>query len=166
MADLLSGAVTGFLAIVGVAVGAVLTRRREHDADWRKYKLEHYREYMAALSGIVEGRNIEATAHERYADAVNALMLVASGRVLKALNALLVETSSPQRSRKAHDRLLDVLLRAMRDDVQPRGGDDSGLPPFRLITVPQSIYQRAQLDASASPAINPTQGDDPSGSAR
>ncbi|MBF3898327.1 hypothetical protein ACGYV8_25785 [Burkholderia pseudomallei] len=166
MADLLSGAVTGLLPIVGVVVGVLLTKRREHDADWRKSKLEHYREYMAALSGIVEGRNIEAAAHERYADAVNALMLVASERVLKALNALLVETSSAHRSREAHDRHLDNLLRAMRDDVQPRGGGDSDLPPFRLITVPQSINQRTQLDASMPSTINPTQGDDPSGSAR
>ncbi|AIO70264.1 hypothetical protein [Burkholderia oklahomensis] len=166
MADLLSGAVTGLLPIVGVVVGALLTKKREHDADWRKSKLEHYREYMAALSGIVEGRNIEAAAHERYADAVNALMLVASARVLKALGALLVETSSPQRSREVHDRLLDDLLRAMRDDVQPSGRDDSGLLPFRLITVPQRIYQRAMADAGTPPTINPTQGDDPSGTTR
>ena len=78
MNALLTGVVTGCLAIVGVILTSYLTRKREHDADWRKTKLEHYREYVAALSGVIEGRSIPAAAHERYADALNALALVAS----------------------------------------------------------------------------------------
>ncbi len=56
----------------------VLTKKREHEADWRKAKLEHYREYVAALSAVVQGREITPSAQARYADAVNALTLVAS----------------------------------------------------------------------------------------
>lgn len=88
------GVITGFSAVAGIAVGVLLTRKREHDADRRKFRPEHYREYVAAFSGVVEGRVIEADAHERYADAVNASMLVGSLRGPKALDALLDETSS------------------------------------------------------------------------
>ncbi|OXJ36013.1 hypothetical protein CFB82_12295 [Burkholderia sp. HI2714] len=145
MNALLTGVVTGCLAIVGVILTSYLTRKREYDADWRKTKLEHYREYVAALSGVIEGRSIPAAAHERYADALNALALVASGEVLAALYAYQDETTyrNADRSRATHDRLLNDLLRTMRDDVQPNTGKGVELPPFRLIGVPPLTYADA-----------------------
>ena len=53
-----------------------LTKARERESEWRKLKLERYREYVSALSGIVEG-SATSEAHKRYADAVNELQLVA-----------------------------------------------------------------------------------------
>jgi len=43
--------VIGALAVASLTY--IFTRRREHEADWRKMKLDHYREYIAALSGVV-----------------------------------------------------------------------------------------------------------------
>lgn len=150
MASFLTGVVTGCLAIIGVVLTSYLTRKREHQADWRKTKLEHYREYVTALSGVVQGRLISAEAHERYADAVNSLMLVASGQVLEALYALLAETSSPNRSDEVHDCLLNDLLRAMREDIQPGDASELGLPAFRLTTVPPRAYLEHLSDAQQS----------------
>lgn len=108
-------------AILTATLTAVLTKRRERDADWRKLRLAQYQEYIAALSGIVEGRS-SVEAHRRYADAVNSLLLVAPEAVLRARDAFLIRNSVSQAPlpREEHDRLLTVLLRAMRRDVHPR----------------------------------------------
>jgi hypothetical protein len=100
---ILAALASGVFALVGVIVTSVLAQRREHEANWRQTKIEHYQEYVTALSNIVSGRSTPA-AQERYADAVNALALVASSAVLDAVHAfqLTVEpdTQSKRRSRK------------------------------------------------------------------
>lgn len=90
-------------------------------AGWRKAKLEHYRQYVAALWGMVQGKAITADAQARYADAVNTLTLVAPPSVLRALYAFQDEISyrNTQRSDERHDQLVNVLLRQMRRDVRP-----------------------------------------------
>jgi len=100
-------------------------------------KLERYREYILALSGMVEERaNLEA--QTRYADAVNSLMLVAPPFVMSALDALLAETSYRNMDKNAErqDKLLGDLIRLMRKDIQPKPlkGDDE--LQFRLLGVP------------------------------
>jgi hypothetical protein len=108
-------------------------------AGWRKAKLEHYRQYVAALWGMVQGKAITADAQARYADAVNTLTLVAPPSVLRALYAFQDEISyrNTQRSDERHDQLVNVLLRQMRRDVRPpqRGGDGPE-PSIRLLSVP------------------------------
>ncbi|CAJ0688402.1 hypothetical protein [Ralstonia wenshanensis] len=130
---------TGLFGLLVAVVTYALTKKREHEADWRKAKLEHYREYVAALSGVVQGRAVTADAQARYADAVNALTLVASPSVLRALYAFQDEISyrNTQRSDERHDQLVNVLLREMRRDVRPpqRGGDGPE-PSIRLLSVP------------------------------
>jgi len=118
---------SAILPFVGGIFGAVLTYilagRKEHAGDWRKLKLEQYREFILALSGIVEGRSNE-TAQLRYADAANAMMLVAPAPVYQALQAFLTHNSStnlPSWRRDEHDRLLNILVRAMRMDTDPSG---------------------------------------------
>jgi len=130
---------SGVFAILVVVVTYFLTKWREHEADWRKAKLEHYREYVAALSGVVQGRNVTREAHARYADAVNALTLVASPSVLTALYAFQDEISyrNTQRSGERHDHLVNVLLREMRHDVRPPQRRSYGSElSIRLMSVP------------------------------
>jgi hypothetical protein len=124
-------------AILAVVITAVLTRQREHEADWRKLKLGQYQEFILALSGVVRER-ATPEAHRRYADAVNSMNLVAPATVLAALKAFQRELSyiNSNRSDHRHDQLLEVLIRAMRHDVHPKGlADDHGLP-FRLLGLP------------------------------
>lgn len=118
---ILAALASGVFALVGVIVTSALAQRREHEADWRQTKIEHYQAYVMALSNIVSGRSTPA-AQERYADAVNALALVASPAVLDAVNAFQREISyrNTARSDVQHDALLSEVMHAMRKDVQPR----------------------------------------------
>ncbi|WP_322056516.1 hypothetical protein [Paraburkholderia sp. J63] len=103
---------------------------------------------MGALSGMVSGRATPA-AQERYADAVNRLTLVAPPAVLKAVYAFQDEISyrNTHKSDKAHDRLLSVVIHAMRNDVQPRKMADREPAPFRLLDVPPpTAYQQKRQD--------------------
>ena len=57
--------ISGACAVVAALGAAVLTqyfgRKRDHEADWRKMKLEHYKEFITALSRVV-GRDSGASA--------------------------------------------------------------------------------------------------------
>ena len=51
-----------WVAVIGAAAGLLtaaftyaITKRREREADWRKLKLEMYREFTTALAGMAEG---------------------------------------------------------------------------------------------------------------
>lgn len=124
-------------AVVVVALTNYFAKGREHEADWRKMKLERYREYILALSGTVVERDTPE-AQERYSDAVNGLQLVAPPEVLLALNAFLAHTSfrNPDNNIERHDQLLSILVRSMRQDLQPAyKGKDENLT-FHLLGVP------------------------------
>ena len=69
----LASAVTAILAVI---VTYILTKRREHEADWRKLKFAQYQEFVLALSGIVDER-ATSVSQARYSDAVNSMALVA-----------------------------------------------------------------------------------------
>lgn len=133
----ITAGVSAVSAIIAVIITYVLTKRREHEADWRKLKFGQYQEFVLALSGTVRER-ATPEAHCRYADAVNSMSLVAPVRVLSALNAFQAEITyiNNQRSDERHDELLAALLRAMRADIHPGhlAGDKSF--PFRLLSIP------------------------------
>lgn len=130
-------------AIVVVALTSYFTKQREHEADWRKMKLERYREYILALSANVEER-VTPEAQARYSDAVNSLQLVAPPSVLRALEAFIAHTSyrNPDKDINRHDDLLSVLMREMRKDLRPWGHDDDEDLRFRLLGVPQSVTSK------------------------
>ena len=101
---------------------------------------------------MVQGRAVTQDAHARYADAVNALTLVAPPSVLAALYAFQEEISyrNTQRSIERHDHLANVLLREMRRDVRPALRDRNGHEPaIRLMSVPPTKAPR-EGNSSAS----------------
>lgn len=114
---------SGVFALAGVIVTSRLAQRREHESDWRQVKIGHYQEFISALSGIVSGRSTPE-AQARYADAVNALALVASPAVLDAVHAFQAEITyrNSERSDERHDALLNAAIQAMRNDIQPASG--------------------------------------------
>jgi hypothetical protein len=129
--------VSGVVALGVVALSNYYGRKRDHEADWRKLKLEHYKEYLLALSRVV-GRNSDATAQRRYADAANSLSLVAPPSLLVALYAFQDEVSEANQNHdllKAHS-LLSVLMRAMREDCHPKTPGDSLEFTFRVLDIP------------------------------
>jgi hypothetical protein len=121
---------SGIFALAGVIVAARLARQREHEAAWRQTKIEHYQEYMSALSALVAGRSAPPD-QDRYADAINVLALVASPTVLDAVHAYQAEITyrNSNRSNERHDSLLNAAIQAMRDDIQP----SSNRAPTRVV---------------------------------
>jgi hypothetical protein len=129
--------VSGAVALGVVVLSHYFGRKRDHEADWRKMKLEHYKEYLLALSRVV-GRDSDATAQRRYADAANSLTLVAPSNLLIALHAFQDEIGE---ANKHHDplraeSLLNVLMRNMREDCHPQAPKDSQEFLFRILDIP------------------------------
>lgn len=123
-------------ASASIAVAAItffLTKRKEREAEWRKQKLEHYREFLDALSGIV-GTDSTPEAQRRWAKATNTIGLVASQRVLAALWKFQesIANSNPNRSNEDHDRKLNQLMFAIRADLGVSPKDDPANASFRL----------------------------------
>lgn len=123
-------------AAASLAVAAItfsLTKRKERDAEWRKQKLEHYREFLDALSGVV-GSDATPEGQRRWAKATNTIGLVASQQVLLALRLFqdVTAKSNPNPSSEAHDRVLNKLMLAIRADLEVTPADDPATFSFRL----------------------------------
>lgn len=136
---LVTALVSALSALIVAGVGAgltyVLTKRREQEVEWRKLKLEHYRTYLAALSGVVSSRSTSDN-QVRYAEAVNNLQLVAPDMVIAALyNYQDIIKYNSAVSVEAHNTALTELLRKMREDVHPSLSGRYQLR-FRLFDVP------------------------------
>lgn len=166
---ILTAVIAAATALLVTGLTNYLTKAREREADWRRLKLERYRAYVSALSGIVEG-SATSEAHRHYADAVNELQLVGSPQVLRTLKAFLAYTSyrNPQRQQERHDELLSELIRAMRRDLQPKEKSDDSERGFWLqaappVTEPSSgAAQRGREapNSTVGPEISETFGRD------
>jgi hypothetical protein len=86
---ILSFAASIVVALLTAWLTSKFTARRDRESDWRKLRLDIYREWMTALSGIGIGRDTYE-AHLHFADASNSMWLVASTPVLAALSSYLV----------------------------------------------------------------------------
>jgi hypothetical protein len=130
-------------AFGGVAIACVtysLTKMREREAELRKEKLEHYKDFVASLSGIVSG---EYTPEDQraFARACNKLNLVAPQSVVRALQDFQreIKISNAERSQERHDQLMSRLFYEMRKDLRITPKDEdvtfvlqlwaSGVPP-------------------------------------
>lgn len=113
---------TATIALLGSLLAAALTywftKQREREAEWRKEKLAHYKAFIESLSGIVEGDS-SPEGHRAFAKATNNLLLFAPQSVIAALNEFRFEIriSNTGRTQEKHDRLLAVLLLAIRRDI-------------------------------------------------
>jgi dsDNA-specific endonuclease/ATPase MutS2 len=129
---------SGALALAGATYW--FTKKREREAELRKEKLEHYKDFVASLSGIVSGESTP-DGQRAFARACNKLNLVAPQAVVKALQEFQheIKASNLQRSDQRHDKLMSALFHEMRKDLQvtPKDNDSSfvfglwasGVPP-------------------------------------
>ena len=120
------------------------TKQRERDAELRKEKLEHYKEFVASLSGIISGEGTDE-GQRAFAKACNKLNLVAPQAVVKALKEFQqeIKTSNHIRDTERHDELMSRLFLEMRRDLEitPRDKDKAfifslwaaGVPPSKLV---------------------------------
>ena len=110
--------------VIVVAVSFYLTKRKEREADWRKYKFEQYKEFMVLMGGSL-GINSTPDGRKSFSSACNALHLICSKGVLLALHSLLGVAGDPSLSNAAHDALLSNLIWEIRQDVGILGTPDA-----------------------------------------
>ena len=120
-------------SIFAAALTFLLTKSKEREAELRKQKLEHYKEFLDALSGVV-GTDSTPENQRRWARASNTMGLVASQQVLQAQRRFQDATalSNANRSTEEHDRCLNQLLLAIRRDLGVTPADDPSTFEFRL----------------------------------
>lgn len=120
------GIISAAAAIVVPAISFYLTKSKEREADWQRYKFELYKELVQSLSGIV-GTDSTPEGNRRFAAACNTLHLIASKGVLDALHEFQdeIRVSNSSRTVERHDALLSGLEWEIREDLRiPRN------PPF------------------------------------
>jgi hypothetical protein len=112
--------------VVGVisaaAVSYYFTKKKDREADWRKYKFEQYKEFLASMSGSL-GRDSTQEGRIGFAKACNTLYLIGSPGVLTALHEFQNELGIPASIRflDKHDVLLSRLVWEIRKDIDIPG---------------------------------------------
>lgn len=131
--ELIAAVISTSGALVAVVAGYVLTKRAEREVEWRRQKLEHYKEFVASLSGAVAGETT-AGAQRRLAKACNDLLLFAPQGVLSTLARFREEisVSNPAKSQERHDALLSELLLEIRADLRIQSPRDPKVFAGRL----------------------------------
>jgi hypothetical protein len=111
--------ITASAGLLASALGFYLTKKKEREAEWRKQKLEHYKEMMAALN-VVVGAPPSVDAKVRFAHAANNVFLVGAPPVLVALRGFLDATADSNKENltdELSEKRLTALLLAIRDDL-------------------------------------------------
>ncbi len=116
--EVLPAVVAASGALILAAAGYWFTKQRERAAELRKEKLDHYKEFVTALSGIISGESTPDN-QRAFALASNKLNLVAPQAVLVALQEFQqeIKTGNTSHSRARHDELMSVLFLEMRRDL-------------------------------------------------
>jgi len=116
-------AASGAILLAGASYW--FTKKRERDAELRKEKLEHYKEFAASLSGVISGE-FTAEGQRAFSRACNKLNLVAPQSVLRALQEFQTEIkfSNTAHSKERHDKLMSALFYELRKDLGISPTDD------------------------------------------
>src|SRR5205807_2164312 len=98
---------------------------REQEAEWRREKLTHYKEYFAALAGVT-GSHASDESRRRYAIAFSTVGLFASQEVIEYLHALqdITRLEAHEIPLEEHERRLTRLVLAIRRDLRLKPSDD------------------------------------------
>jgi hypothetical protein len=127
-------AISSVTAIAVAAFTYYTTKQREREAEWRREKLAHYKDYFAALAETI-GENVSDDARARYCVAFNTVGLFASQNVISCLHSYQEITRLPyhQIDVAEHDRRLTNLVLAVRGDLKLQPEDDPGTFSFHMI---------------------------------
>jgi hypothetical protein len=123
-------------AIVVPAISFYLTKSKERQADWQRYKFDLHKELVQSLSGIV-GTDSSQEGNRRFASACNTLHLIGSKGVLEALHHFQdeIRVSNSSRDDDRHDALLSRLEWEIREDAYPEQSTT------RPIQSPSSVFR-------------------------
>jgi hypothetical protein len=126
-AEIATAVITASGAVILAGTSYWFTKKRERDAELRKERLAHYKDFTSSLSGIISGEETPE-GQRTFSRACNNLNLVAPYAVLQALQEFREETrvSNPSPNRERHDLLLSKLFLEIRKDlgVSPQDSPD------------------------------------------
>jgi hypothetical protein len=111
--------IAGTVAVIVAALSYLFTKKKEREADWRKWKYEQYKEFVASLSGFV-GPNPRPENHRIFLNACNTLNLIGSQGVLAALQSLIASMNSDN-PREENNARISKLIWEIRKDVRIPG---------------------------------------------
>ena len=125
-ADLLTAVIAPSGALIVAIASYWFTKQKERAADLRKIKLDHYKDFTAAISGIVGG-DVTDEGKRAFARASNNLNLIAPQRVLSALRDFQdeIRDSNTNKDSERHDKLLSNLYFEIRRDLKIIPADDA-----------------------------------------
>jgi hypothetical protein len=138
--EMITTLITASGALVLAGASYWFTKQRERDAELRREKLEHYKDFDASLSGIISGEGTDE-GQRAFARACNKLNLVAPQRVIEAIQVFQQATKvgNIQAERERHDQVMSKLFYEIRKDLKVTPRDKaatfrvglwaSGVPP-------------------------------------
>ena len=139
-------AISSVTAIAVAAFTYYTTKKREREAEWRREKLAHYKDYFAALAETI-GENISDEARARYCVAFNTVGLFASQDVIGCLHSYQEITRMPYDKVDVaeHDRRLTNLVLAVRRDLKLQPEDDPATFSFHMIAPYRNVNAVNQI---------------------
>ena len=138
--EIATALITVFGGIALASASYWFTKRQERGAELRRQKLEHYKDFVFSLNGVISGESTPE-GQMAFAKACNNLNLIAPQSVITALQKFQMEIkiSNPIKSAEMHDILMSKLFYEIRRDLGVSPSDDlenfrvglwsSGVPP-------------------------------------
>ncbi|MDC8757202.1 hypothetical protein [Janthinobacterium fluminis] len=129
--------IASFVGVIVATLTAVVTyattKKREREAEIRKEKLEHYKEFMTSLSGVILGEDTP-DGQRAFSRACNKLNLVAPYAVIVALQGFQqeIKVTNSNGTRERHDELMSALIHSMRKDLGLNAKNESDSLVFGL----------------------------------
>jgi hypothetical protein len=122
-------------SILLAALTFYLTKKHQLKVEWQREKLNHYKVLLSSLSDLAVDGTDKTEANMRFALAVNTIALVAPQNVIDALMTFHdeVKFTNQNRSPEKHDKLLNQLLLAIRQDIDLTRKDNPNTFSFHLI---------------------------------
>jgi len=116
--EIITAIITVFGGVILASASYWFTKRQEREAELRRQKLEHYKDFVLALSGVISGETTPE-GQRFFAKACNNLNLVAPQTVIEALQQFQqqIKISNPDKSQDKHDLLMSKLFFEMRKDL-------------------------------------------------
>ncbi|HYE36445.1 hypothetical protein [Methylocaldum sp.] len=132
-AEIVTAVIAASGAVVLAGASYWFTKKRERDAELRKEKLDHYKDFVASLSSIISGE-WTADGQRAFSRACNKLNLVAPQAVLQALQEFQqeIKISNTERSNERHDKLMSRLFYEIRKDLEVVPKDNEATFRIRL----------------------------------
>ena len=126
--------IAGLVTFAAAVIAYFLERRREHKLKELEFRLDRYKDFLAAFAEIGSGYKTHE-AHLKLANAVNSMNLIASRPVLNHVYSLIDYVQShrgPSYSVAEQDEIIRQIILAIRDDL---GQDTSAFRDFSFRTI-------------------------------